>query len=213
MKIAPIRTPGGINARPELIALVGDAKPVRANRFFAPWNQLLQGLRGGDTASCKPLLWLVNYRGLQCKKLRLQVSGLPSIVGANAKWTYVPMQDWPNSNRQKSSTGNGSLGIRLGQWHLGNWINSASAQTRTALEIHSDCFWPRVCKNTTTLKSPVSNFYFVVRWSRGRLWTEWWPSPATTLAKECTWSMVPPFWQSFWFTWPVSLFQGQISLQ
>jgi transposase len=36
----------------------------------------------------------------------------------------------PNSNRQKFSTGNGSRGIRLGQWHLGNWVNSASAPTR-----------------------------------------------------------------------------------
>jgi len=45
----------------------------------------------------------------------------------------VPTQDWPNSNRQKSGTENGLLGIRLGQWHLGNWVNSASAPTHSTL--------------------------------------------------------------------------------
>jgi hypothetical protein len=50
-------------------------------------------------------------------------------VRANTELTYVPTQDSPNSNWQKSSTGNGSRVIRLDQWQLGNWINSTSAPT------------------------------------------------------------------------------------
>jgi len=65
----------------------------------------------------------------KCRSCSNQTPLVNQDVDADAELTHVPTQDCPTPSRQKSSIGNDSRGIRLGQWHLGHWVNSASAPT------------------------------------------------------------------------------------